>query len=75
MRVDFIEFRYIIRQGIENGEIKLSTELSDLDLAVQYAIGKIGERKGYPCKITDEEICAEINKFAPELLEESEDTE
>ena len=75
MRVDFIEFRYIIRQGIKNGELKLSQELSDFDLAVQYAIGQIGERKGYPCKITDVEIWAEINKFAPELLEEGEDDE
>ena len=75
MMVDFIEFRYIIRQGIKNGEIKLSQELSDFDLAVQYAIGLIGERKGYPCKITDVEIWAEINKFAPELLEEGEDDE
>ena len=67
MRSDFVEFLYIIRTGIENGEIKLSTELSNFDLAVQYAIGQIGERKGYPCETTVEEIWAEINKFAPEL--------
>lgn len=75
MREDFVEFRYIIRQGIKNGEIKLSQELSDFDLAVQYAIGQIGERKGYPNATTAEEIWAEINKFAPELLKESEEEE
>jgi hypothetical protein len=70
MRADFVEFRYVIRQGIRNGEIKVSKELSDFDLAVQYAAGKIGERKGYPMKTTAAEIWEEINKFAPELLEE-----
>lgn len=69
MSKDFERFLSIIHKGIESGAIKTSKPIIDFDLAVQYAIGKIGEVRGYPCDITVEEIANEINKFAPELLD------
>ena len=74
MREDFKNFISDIRLGVAIGEIKITKELSDFDLAVTFAVGKIGERKGYPCNVTLDEIENEINNFAPELLE-SEDAE
>lgn len=56
----FEEFKNIIRKGEANGEIKTSKTLTDYDLAVQWAMGKIGERKGYPCDITLNEIWEEM---------------
>ena len=56
----FEEFKNIIRKGETDGEIKTSKPLTDYDLAVQWAIGKIGERKGYPCDITLNEIWEEM---------------
>ena len=38
----FEEFKNIIRKGETDGEIKTSKPLTDYDLAVQWAIGKIG---------------------------------
>lgn len=70
--MDFKEFVRIVRYGIISREIKVSKPLTDYDLAVMYAVGQIGERKGYPCDTTAEEIYNEMAKFAPELLEEGE---
>ena len=72
MIMTFDEFVKIVRDGEAKGEIETPIELSDDDLAVRYAIGIIGERKGYPCEITIEEIDAEIEQFAPELHKERE---
>lgn len=58
--IPFEEFVAIIRNGEANGEIKTSVPLSDYDLAVQWAIGSIGERKAYPCDITADEIWQEM---------------
>lgn len=38
--------------------------------AVQFAIGRIGDRRGYPLDTTAGEIVMEIKAFAPEVLEE-----
>lgn len=73
MNKEFKEFARNSRESIEKGEIRVSKELSDYDLAVQYAIGLIGEKHGYPYNVTIDEIETEIRKFAPELLRE-EDT-
>lgn len=56
----FETFKNIIRNGEAKGEIKISEPLTDFDLAVQWAIGNIGERKGYPCDITADEIWQEL---------------
>lgn len=72
MTEDFMQFLANIRYGISNGTIKVSKELTDFDLAVQYAIAEIGKRKGYPCNVTLEEIFYEVDKFANELLVEGE---
>lgn len=56
------EFKKIIRQGEEKGEIKTSQPLTDLDLEIQWAIGQIGDKRGYPCNITIDEIYEEIQR-------------
>ena len=56
----FEEFKDIIRKAEANGEIQTSKPLTDLDLAVQWAMGQIGERKGYPCDITIDEMWQEL---------------
>lgn len=71
-KLTFDKFRLIVITGIATGELKISVELTDFDLAVYYAIGVIGEQKGYPCDISLDEIYAEIMTFAPDLLEENE---
>jgi hypothetical protein len=65
----FQAFVAIIHNGIATGAIRLSDKLSDFDLAVMFAVGRIGDRKGYPCEFTVEEVYAEIQQFAPYLLE------
>ena len=54
---DFIKF---VRDAQRTGEVKISIPLSDFDLAVYWAIGVIGDRKGYPCDISLEEIYREL---------------
>ncbi len=56
----FENFKNIIRNGEARGEIKTSVPLTDFDLAIQWAVGNIGERKGYPCDITIDEVWQEI---------------
>ena len=68
----FEEFKERIGFAIITGQIQLEPEgtvLSELDMAVQYAIGKIGERKGvFPCTVTCEEIYDEILTFSDESI-------
>ena len=68
--MEFDEFKQIVRDGLKSGELKCTKELTDLDLAVQFAIGRIGDRKGYPLDVTIGEIASEIKAFAPEVLKE-----
>ena len=58
--MDFETFKNIIRNCEAKGEIKTSKPLTDFDLEVQWAIGRIGDRKGYPCEITIDEIWQEL---------------
>ena len=68
----FDEFRTIIREGERKGDIKTSIPMTDYDLAVQYAIGQIGEERGYPCEITFEEIWQRLpEEFREEQEHES----
>lgn len=69
MTGEFRDFIKIVRHGIASGEIRITKEMTDFDLAVQYAIGKIGEKRGYPCDVTPEEIQEQIMIFAPELID------
>lgn len=41
---EFLEFMRIIRDGEALGEIKSSKPITDFDLAVQFAIGKLFEK-------------------------------
>ena len=83
MTIDFSfkEFMNISKMGIKTGEIVIDNKpgvdpLSDLDYAIQYAIGLILEEKGKtptpdnPVNISLDEIYDKINVFAPELLED-----
>ena len=59
--VTFEEFRRNVRDAEAEGIFKTSVPLTDYDLAVQWAISKVGEKKGgYPCEMTAEEIYAEL---------------
>lgn len=42
----FEEFKARIQDGIKNGAIKLSDELNELDLAIQYVLFMEGKAKG-----------------------------
>lgn len=70
MRKDFEDFLVSTRKALTYGALKTKKPLSDLDIAVQYAIGIIGEREGYPLDVYPEKIAEEVQKFAPELLED-----
>ena len=57
------EFCEIVRAGIASGEIKTTTELNELDIAIQYAIGQeMQERGGGELQTTAEEIYFLIGK-------------
>lgn len=63
------EFCEIVRAGIASGEIKTTTELSELDLAIQYAIGQeMQERGGGELQTTAEEIYFLIGKHCGEAV-------
>ena len=69
------EFIKTVRRGFDEEKIKTTKELTDYDLMVLFAMGKIGERKGYPCDITPEEIyeeCRKLGEYAKRLLDEEE---
>lgn len=68
MKEDFKQFLTTVKNGIDSGEIKTSKKLSDLDIAVQYAIGELGKEHGYPLEITQDLLAEKIQQFAPELL-------
>lgn len=61
--MNYNEFCEIVRAGIARGEVKTTAELSDLDLAVQYALGQeMQERGGGELQTTAEEIYFLIGK-------------
>ena len=51
----FTEFCETIKDGIASGELKTSTELTELDLAIQYAIGQEMQEQGGAELTTDAE--------------------
>jgi len=52
----FENFKKTVRKAEKDGVINISIPLSDFDLAVQWALGCIAEKKGNPCEATLEEI-------------------
>ena len=69
MREEFLKFVLNFREMCANGTLKISANLSTFDLAVYYAVSKIGETKGYPCHTTLGEVLETIELFAPEMME------
>ena len=64
------EFCEIVRAGIASGEVKTTAELTDLDLAIQYALGQeMQERGGGELQTTAEEIYFLIGKHCGEAVQ------
>ena len=64
------EFCEIVRAGIASGEVKTTAELTDLDLAIQYAIGQeMQERGGGELQTTAEKIYFLIGKHCGEAVQ------
>ena len=64
------EFCEIVRAGIASGEVKTTAELTDLDLAMQYAIGQeMQGRGGGELQTTAEEIYFLIGKHCGEAVQ------
>lgn len=62
----FEEFCKITREAIEKGEVVTTAELTELDLAVQYAIGQEIEAQGREIKADAEQIYYLIGKYCGE---------
>lgn len=61
--MSFEEFKHIVYRGIAIVDLKPSVLPSELDLAVQYAIGReMDERGGPPLTVTTEDVCRLIEK-------------
>ncbi len=60
--MDFETFKKTIRDAEISGAIRLSKEITDFDIAVQWAVARIGEERGYPCCVT----ISEINAYLPD---------
>ena len=59
----FDYFKATVAQGIASGAIKLSKPLSELDLAIQYALDEEMEARGaHPLEATAEDIAQLIIK-------------
>lgn len=62
----FEEFCKIVRECIANGEIKINAELTELDLAIQYAIGRKMEETRGKLVVSSEEIFDLIGEYCGE---------
>lgn len=62
----YSEFCEIVRTGIASGEVKTTAELTDLDLAIQYAIGQEMQESGGELQTTAEKIYFLIGKHCGE---------
>lgn len=62
----FEEFCKIVRECIANGEIKINSELTELDLAIQYAIGRKMEETRGKLVVSSEEIFDLIGEYCGE---------
>ena len=69
MKKELEEFIKTIREAEASGAIRCTKPLTDYDLAIQYVLGKIAERKGTPCECTVLEIWKELRVIAPEFTE------
>ena len=59
----FEQFKDIIADGVGKGLIRSSYPLTELDLAIQFAVGREGESGGYPMMLQVEEIAELIIKW------------
>ena len=68
--MSFTEFCEIVQSGIANGEIKITSEINNLDLAIQYAIGQEMQERGTNI-FTAEEIYFLIGKHCGKDVQNS----
>jgi hypothetical protein len=66
----FEDFKKTVRKAERDGAIKIPIQLSDFDLAVQWALCCIAEKKGNPCEATMEEIWYALPDEFKEYTEE-----
>lgn len=60
----FEEFKARVQDGIQSGVLKISAELDELDLAIQYSLGMEMEAKGGPpLTISVDDIYDLIGKY------------
>ena len=63
----FEAFKATVQAGIARGELKTTVELNELDLAIQYAIGREMELTGQkPLTVTTAQIAELIKKYCGE---------
>ena len=65
MNADFKKFTETIKTGLERGNIKVSEELTTIDLAVLYATGRFMEDT-HSDTFTAEEIVIAVKKYCGE---------
>ena len=60
--ITFDEFKSLFRKMESDPRVEMSPkrEFSDYDIAVLWAVSKIGEKNGYPCEMTIDEIWNEL---------------
>lgn len=57
----------MILQGLQTGQIKLSKDITEFDIKIQYAISSLAEERGTPCDLTNGEIYVRyLQLFEPE---------
>lgn len=73
MKQTLEQFIATVRSMEKEKVIATSQPMSDFDLMIQYAIGSLGELRGYPLDITITDIyneCRTLGDYAIKLLEE-----
>lgn len=62
----FDEFKALTEDALRSGEVQLSPDavLTEMDMAVQFAVGRIVDKKGLPYNMSLQEIEDEIKDFA-----------
>lgn len=68
MEFSFDEFLLMTKEAVDSGIMKLSEPLCLLGLAMTYAVGLLGEQKGYPFDFTNDDIHRVMMTFTDESI-------
>ena len=67
-------FRKNVIDALNSGIFRVSKPMTELDIAVQYVVGVMGEKNGYPCDTTKEELCQMVvDLCGEEVFEKTEE--